>query len=137
MGDSFWSNTEVVDSKIQQMESSHPKRRLSSSSEAGPSRPTAHLSTSFAENPPSFNHPQISTYKPKRKRISPAQLEALAAAFALSDTPLYDVREELADRLGMSNREVQVRYCFSVVAACVLNGIHRSGFKIVEPKWPD
>ena len=55
----------------------------------------------------SSSHP---IFKPKRKRITPVQLETLAAAFAVSDTPLYDVREELATRLGMTNREVQVSF---------------------------
>ncbi|KAI9019837.1 hypothetical protein DFJ74DRAFT_674657 [Hyaloraphidium curvatum] len=47
-------------------------------------------------------------YKQKRKTISPAQLKELNAAFRRSDRPGGTEREELARRLGMSTREVQV-----------------------------
>ncbi|KAK9899161.1 homeobox-domain-containing protein [Cystobasidium minutum MCA 4210] len=46
--------------------------------------------------------------RPKRKRISPQQLEALLELFQQTDTPSYEQRERVAARLGMSNREVQV-----------------------------
>ena len=46
--------------------------------------------------------------RPKRKRISPMQLETLVNLFAETDTPTYEVREAVGQQLGMSNREVQV-----------------------------
>lgn len=46
--------------------------------------------------------------KPKRKRISPEQLDALTALFEQTDSPSFDVRERLGAQLNMSNREVQV-----------------------------
>ncbi|GAA5980034.1 hypothetical protein JCM10908_001506 [Rhodotorula pacifica] len=44
----------------------------------------------------------------KRKRTTAAQLDKLVASFAQSDSPDYDVREELAAHCDMTNREVQV-----------------------------
>ncbi|GAA5864458.1 hypothetical protein JCM3774_005134 [Rhodotorula dairenensis] len=44
----------------------------------------------------------------KRKRTTASQLDVLVASFALSDAPNYEVREELATRCDMTNREVQV-----------------------------
>lgn len=49
--------------------------------------------------------------RPKRKRISPHQLESLLDLFQQTDTPSYEQRERVAARLGMSNREVQVSAC--------------------------
>ncbi|KAI8996818.1 homeobox domain-containing protein [Pilobolus umbonatus] len=46
--------------------------------------------------------------KPKRKRISPEQLSALTELFQQTDTPSHDLREKLAKKLEMTNREVQV-----------------------------
>jgi len=99
----------------------------SSSSAARQSQPTAHLavppplirndaSTSASDQPassdsgPAQNSTSSSSApsKPKRKRITPVQLETLVSAFQTSDTPLYDVRERLANQLDMTNREVQV-----------------------------
>lgn len=47
--------------------------------------------------------------RPKRKRITPDQLETLLELFTQTDTPSYELRESVGNRLGMSNREVQVR----------------------------
>ena len=82
----------------------------SSSSYNDPSYPP---STS-SDPTPSISTPhgpsgRTGSYKPKRKRITPQQLEILVTAFENSDTPLYDIRERLAEELGMTNREVQVR----------------------------
>ncbi|KAI9285665.1 hypothetical protein BC943DRAFT_336967 [Umbelopsis sp. AD052] len=46
--------------------------------------------------------------KGKRKRISPEQLKSLLEVFEQTDTPSSQLREELAERLNMSKREVQV-----------------------------
>lgn len=46
--------------------------------------------------------------RPKRKRITPEQLDALLGLFQQTDTPSYEQRERVAVHLGMSNREVQV-----------------------------
>jgi hypothetical protein len=46
--------------------------------------------------------------RPKRKRISPEQLDALLGLFQQTDTPSFEQRERVAMSLGMSNREVQV-----------------------------
>lgn len=48
--------------------------------------------------------------KGKRKRISPEQLKALLEVFEQTDTPSSQLREELAERLNMSKREVQVLF---------------------------
>ncbi|TPX65052.1 hypothetical protein SpCBS45565_g05462 [Spizellomyces sp. 'palustris'] len=46
--------------------------------------------------------------KPKRKRTSPEQLSDLLSVFDKTDTPSYEIREQLAKKLRMTNREVQV-----------------------------
>ncbi|ORY92231.1 homeobox domain-domain-containing protein, partial [Syncephalastrum racemosum] len=46
--------------------------------------------------------------KPKRKRISPEQFQALSQLFEQTDTPNFELREKLAQKLKMTNREVQV-----------------------------
>ncbi|KAK3823096.1 MAG: hypothetical protein J3Q66DRAFT_330832 [Benniella sp.] len=46
--------------------------------------------------------------KAKRKRITPEQLEDLVGLFEKTDTPSFEVREGLAKKLGMTNREIQV-----------------------------
>ncbi|OAD76828.1 Homeodomain-like DNA binding domain-containing transcription factor [Phycomyces blakesleeanus NRRL 1555(-)] len=46
--------------------------------------------------------------KPKRKRISPDQFRVLSDLFEKTDTPNYELRERMAGRLNMTNREVQV-----------------------------
>lgn len=99
-----------------------------------------------------------STTKAKRKRITPDQFAQLMALFEHNDTPSYEIRDKLAGKIGMSNREIQV----IVVTAglekkkykmCVLicrkrpitlfpfdkinykiTPYGRYGFKIVEPK---
>jgi hypothetical protein len=45
----------------------------------------------------------------KRKRITPAQYDRLMEIFEQTDTPSSDVRENLANELDMTKREVQVR----------------------------
>ncbi|RIA84943.1 hypothetical protein C1645_741972 [Glomus cerebriforme] len=64
---------------------------------------------------PNFSFPpsvttceQIMPQKVKRKRITQEQLQDLVAMFEQTDTPSYDVREKLAKKLNMTNREVQV-----------------------------
>ncbi|KAG1562533.1 hypothetical protein G6F49_000829 [Rhizopus delemar] len=44
----------------------------------------------------------------KRKRITPAQYDRLVEIFEQTDTPSSDVRENLANELDMTKREVQV-----------------------------
>ncbi|KAL9556550.1 hypothetical protein MBANPS3_001810 [Mucor bainieri] len=46
--------------------------------------------------------------KPKRKRITPEQFCLLTELFQKTDTPSHDIREALAKKLNMTNREVQV-----------------------------
>ncbi|KAF9114945.1 hypothetical protein BGX27_009375 [Mortierella sp. AM989] len=46
--------------------------------------------------------------KAKRKRITPEQLEDLVGLFEKTDTPSFEIRESLAHKLGMTNREIQV-----------------------------
>jgi len=48
------------------------------------------------------------TSRPKRKRITPDQLQVLLSLFEQTDTPSYELRESVGAQLGMSNREVQV-----------------------------
>jgi hypothetical protein len=52
--------------------------------------------------------------RPKRKRISPQQLQSLLAIFSQTDTPSYELRDSVGAELGMSNREVQVRSGVSI-----------------------
>lgn len=47
--------------------------------------------------------------RPKRKRINPEQLARLLDLFSHTDTPSYEMRENVGAELGMTNREVQVR----------------------------
>ncbi|KAH9473772.1 hypothetical protein Pst134EA_000840 [Puccinia striiformis f. sp. tritici] len=51
---------------------------------------------------------QLGVPRPKRKRITPEQLEVLSNLFEYTDTPTFDLREAIGAKLGMSNREVQV-----------------------------
>ncbi|KAK9762741.1 hypothetical protein K7432_011234 [Basidiobolus ranarum] len=44
----------------------------------------------------------------KRKKITPEQLEDLLAMFEKTDSPSFDIREKLAKKLNMTNREIQV-----------------------------
>ena len=48
--------------------------------------------------------------RPARKRTSNEQLAMLLEVFEKTDSPSYDVREDLAAKVGMSNREVQVGF---------------------------
>jgi Homeodomain len=50
----------------------------------------------------------MSTTKAKRKRITPDQFSQLMALFEHNDTPSYEIRDKLAGKIGMSNREIQV-----------------------------
>lgn len=52
--------------------------------------------------------------KPARKRTSPEQLNELCAVFERTDSPSFDIREVLSQKLGMTNREVQVSTCLSM-----------------------
>ncbi|KAM0793240.1 hypothetical protein ACM66B_000704 [Microbotryomycetes sp. NB124-2] len=54
----------------------------------------------------SSNDPLVN--KPKRKRISPEQLEHLLGLFNQTDAPNFDQREKVAQATGMTNREVQI-----------------------------
>ncbi|CAI2167186.1 7092_t:CDS:2 [Funneliformis geosporum] len=62
--------------------------------------------TANTSNDQSNNQPMPP--KVKRKRITQEQLQDLVAMFDQTDTPSYDVREKLAKKLNMTNREVQV-----------------------------
>ncbi|ORX62292.1 homeobox-domain-containing protein [Hesseltinella vesiculosa] len=50
----------------------------------------------------------VQPIKAKRKRISTQQLNRLMAIFQQTDTPSSEVREQLANELDMTKREVQV-----------------------------
>lgn len=50
----------------------------------------------------------IANNRPKRKRITPNQLEVLTSIFERIKTPNYQLREMTARELNMTNREVQV-----------------------------
>jgi hypothetical protein len=64
--------------------------------------------TNFSFPPSVTTCEQIMPQKVKRKRITQEQLQDLVAMFEQTDTPSYDVREKLAKKLNMTNREVQV-----------------------------
>lgn len=52
--------------------------------------------------------------KGKRKRILPYQYNRLMEIFQSTDTPSSEVRERLADELGMTKREVQVAVKYAI-----------------------
>jgi hypothetical protein len=64
--------------------------------------------SSSAESPKQ----SISLIKAKRKRISPAQYNRLMEIFDQTDTPSSEIRENLANELEMTKREVQVNPIF-------------------------
>ncbi|PLW56560.1 hypothetical protein PCANC_01445 [Puccinia coronata f. sp. avenae] len=68
----------------------------------------ARLPTVFPSSDNSSRSLQIGVPRPKRKRITPEQLEVLSNLFEYTDTPTFDLREAIGAKLGMSNREVQV-----------------------------
>lgn len=55
-----------------------------------------------------FSFSLVDVDKPKRKRITPEQFCLLTELFQETDTPSHDIREALAKKLNMTNREVQV-----------------------------
>lgn len=78
----------------------------------------------------------IANNRPKRKRITPNQLEVLTSIFERIKTPNYQLREMTARELNMTNREVQVIY--KECKAKNFNNFFllyqiRFGFKIDEP----
>lgn len=56
--------------------------------------------------------------KPKRKRITPYQFNVLSDLFLSTDTPNYQLRENTALKLNMTNREVQVKNRIKYKIAC-------------------
>lgn len=56
--------------------------------------------------------------KPRRKRISPEQFCLLTELFQQTDTPSHELRERLAKKLNMTNREVQVYKSCCVGGLC-------------------
>ncbi|KXN70628.1 hypothetical protein CONCODRAFT_78748 [Conidiobolus coronatus NRRL 28638] len=56
----------------------------------------------------SHHNPAVVDNRPKRKRITQEQLVDLLAMFEQTNTPSFEVREQLANKLNMTNREVQV-----------------------------
>ena len=52
--------------------------------------------------------PQAQFMRPKRRRTSTEQLLILTKIFEQTDTPNYELRQELSKRIGMSAREIQV-----------------------------
>jgi len=57
-----------------------------------------------------YVHSDSRDNKPKRKKTTDEQLRQLVAVFEHTDTPGFDLREELAQKTGMTNREVQVHF---------------------------
>ncbi|WAQ80965.1 hypothetical protein PtA15_1A303 [Puccinia triticina] len=68
----------------------------------------ARLPTVIPSSDNSARSLQLGVPRPKRKRITPEQLEVLSNLFEYTDTPTFDLREAIGAKLGMSNREVQV-----------------------------
>ncbi|KAJ1961263.1 hypothetical protein IWQ62_003927, partial [Dispira parvispora] len=62
-------------------------------------RPTTTADANSGTTPPA---------KPKRRRITEEQFDILISVFRETDTPPYEVREELSKKLNMSTRDVQV-----------------------------
>ncbi|KAJ1927402.1 hypothetical protein IWQ60_002952 [Tieghemiomyces parasiticus] len=57
-----------------------------------------------------YTYPAVpgSPAKPKRRKITEEQLKLLTEVFAQTDTPNYEIREDLSKRLHMTNRDIQV-----------------------------
>ncbi|ORZ03112.1 homeobox domain-domain-containing protein, partial [Syncephalastrum racemosum] len=72
-----------------------------------PAPPTPN-SADEQQHPPTAAHKGNTIAKAKRKRITPQQFERLMEVFDQTDTPSTEIREKLADELGMTKREVQV-----------------------------
>lgn len=64
--------------------------------------------SSGTTSPVSGSQTISSSSKVKRKRISPVQYNRLMEIFDQTDTPSSEIRENLADELKMTKREVQV-----------------------------
>jgi len=101
--------------------------------------------TNFSFPPSVTTCEQIMPQKVKRKRITQEQLQDLVAMFEQTDTPSYDVREKLAKKLNMTNREVQVKvnsryiiyyyYYYPFILIYIsFYVVNRSGFKIDAQK---
>lgn len=58
--------------------------------------------------PPHVYPRTLNKRKHKRKRTTTGQLDILLNIFKTNDTPPFEVREELAKKVNMTNREVQV-----------------------------
>ncbi|KAF9930339.1 hypothetical protein FBU30_000612 [Linnemannia zychae] len=69
---------------------------------------SANASTAAAAATPAATPQADQPKKAKRKRITPEQLEDLVGLFEKTDTPSFEIRENLAKKLGMTNREIQV-----------------------------
>lgn len=65
--------------------------------------------SSGTTSPVSGSQTISSSSKVKRKRISPVQYNRLMEIFDQTDTPSSEIRENLADELKMTKREVQVK----------------------------
>ncbi|KAF9425661.1 hypothetical protein BGZ94_007343 [Podila epigama] len=76
----------------------------SSSSAASASSASAANATATTATTAATEQPK----KAKRKRITTEQLEHLVGLFEKTDTPSFEIREGLAKKLGMTNREIQV-----------------------------
>ncbi|XP_009352854.2 homeobox-DDT domain protein RLT1 [Pyrus x bretschneideri] len=58
-----------------------------------------------------FNNSSEGQSKPKRQMKTPFQLETLEKAYALDTYPSEAVRAELSERLGLSDRQLQMWFC--------------------------
>lgn len=66
-----------------------------------------------SQHRPPKSHPQEATVKPKRRRASADQLAILNGVYAQTAFPSTEWRMELATRLGMSPRQVQIWWAHS------------------------
>jgi len=132
------ASTDKVETPSRRSSSSVPSSRRSSMNRAGQAITSSNSSSNMITPPQTpgiksptkanFSFPPNSTgsttsndqsnnqpvpQKVKRKRITQEQLQDLVAMFEQTDTPSYDVREKLAKKLSMTNREVQVNYLIS------------------------
>lgn len=95
-----------------QSSGNHPARRTSLSVDRNSSiRSTVHATSPYARHPPqaesSDETPQV---KKKRKRADADQLKVLNETYARTAFPSTEERQELATRLNMTPRSVQIWY---------------------------
>lgn len=110
----FSDDNENVDHLSVDRKTSSPSHTMSNSSVAGPNS-AARIDNSVPKNESSASIPGTMA-KAKRKRVTQEQFQRLMQVFEQIDTPSSEIRENLANELGMTKREVQVNPLYDFIA---------------------